>query len=124
LQSNATNPIAPALLELHKELAEVPYTNRVARAAVLRKLATQLGGDVTQDGPGAPAGARAWGVMSGWVQQHGLLVEVNWISFNDVLVGLPAFTEWLCQARCQKLQYEFGGGMHFGDLDEPEDSAQ
>jgi Zn-dependent protease len=96
------------LLELNRQLSALSYTNRVERKQVYRKVAAKLG-EVAYDGNRPDSVADALGTNSGSAVQHGLLLEVRWVGFNDATRGPAAFTEWLCGQGCRQMRYEFTG---------------
>lgn len=120
LRTNPTNHVAPELIACFEQLSALDYTNRVARAALLRQLAGHLGEIPYQADEPDPA-ARAYCASSGTVSQHGVLLELNWVSFHDAAVGLPALAEWLCQQRCLTIKYELHRGYGSDLFDELEE---
>ena len=78
------------------------FTNLTAVKAVRDGMANRLGAEVQ---PGAKPGYRH-GFRSGYLQQEGLLLIFNWITFEDPAVGVPAFLEWLCAAGVQINKYD------------------
>jgi hypothetical protein len=48
-------------------------------------------------------------------------MEVHWASFPNPAVGLPAFTEWLCNQHCAGMKYDLSTGFSFPDLDDLQD---
>lgn len=123
LRTNPTNRVDPELLTFYQQLAALDYTNRTERAAVNRQIAGKLGEIPYQDEKPVPE-ARAYCASYGSVSQHGLLIELNWVSFHDATTGLPAFAEWLCQQRCKTIKYEMHRGYGSDLYDGMEDDEQ
>jgi Zn-dependent protease len=119
LRTDPANRIDPELLELHDQLQQLDYTNRVARVALTRQVAVKLGA-VPYEGNAPAPGALAWGAGYGNVQRHGLLLEMHWVTLNDATVGLPALAEWLCAQHCSTIKYELQAGFGDGMLDNDE----
>lgn len=109
LRTNPTNRVDPELLTFYQQLIALDYTNRTERAALNRQVASKLGEIPYQGDEPAPE-ARAYCASYGSVSQHGLLIELNWVSLHDAAVGLPALTDWLCQKRCTTIKYEMQRG--------------
>ena len=105
------------LLDLQGRLHSLAPTNRLARKAVYREIAGKLG-EVSYDGDQPASGADSYGVTMGMVAQHGLLIEIPWVSFLDVTQGLPALTQWLCASGCRQVRYDFGGNTINDRLEE------
>jgi len=117
LRTQSAGGVMSQLLDLHEQLEEMPYTNRVERAAVSRQVAALLG-EVPHENNSAGTASDAYGARTGLVVKHGLLIEVRWMMFNDALVGAPSFVEWLCRGECRHIRYEFESGFGFGNLSE------
>lgn len=96
------------------ELNQLEYTNRVARSALIRKVAAILGEEGRAGNATPPA---EHGVTFGSASQHGLMIRANWLSFRDATAGIPAFTAWLCEKQCTNIRYQFLIGSYaLGDL--------
>jgi hypothetical protein len=111
--------VDPGLVDLQARLEELSFTNRLERAALFRQLAGRLG-EVAYVGEVPAPDADAYGVMSGLVEQHGLLINVDWVGFREVTTGLPALTQWLCEMHCNQIKYELQAGGSSGPDDEVE----
>ena len=122
LRTNPTNRVDPELLELYQQLAALNYTNRIERAALNRQIAGKLG-EMPYAGDAPAPEARAYGASFGTVSQHGLLLELTWVSLHDATIGLPALTDWLCQRRCTTIKYELHRGFGNDLFDEMTDEA-
>ncbi len=122
LRTNPTNRVDPELLELYQQLAALNYTNRTERAALNRQIAGKLG-EMPYAGDAPAPEARAYGASFGTVSQHGLLLELTWVSLHDATIGLPALTDWLCQRRCTTIKYELHRGFGNDLFDEMTDEA-
>jgi Zn-dependent protease len=123
LRTSSTNGIDPDLLDLHAALAKLDFTNRVARVAVLRRVAAKLGEVAYQADRPAP-GADAFGTTYGSTARHGLVIEIPFAAFRDPSVALPALMQWLCDRKCAGIRYEFVGSYPNTDFDELEESLQ
>jgi hypothetical protein len=84
---------------------EATATNRAAADAVRHELAQHFG----QIPPGSP-GARLT-AQFGDVNRNGLIIHVNWISFEHLDEGPVALTTWLCSKGCTGIKYEFQPGL-------------
>lgn len=120
LRTNPTNHVDPELIEFYEQLSALNYTNRLERATLLRQIAGKLGEIPYHDDQPAPA-ARAYCASYGSVSQHGVLIELNWVSFHDASIGLPALAEWLCQKQCRTIKYELHRGYGSDSLEEMEE---
>jgi hypothetical protein len=89
---------------------------------VLREVAARLG-EVPFTGDRPAPGADAYCVQLGSVARHGLLIEINWVSFCDVRKGLPAMTAWLNGLHCRQFKYDLTGSWlgSSSDPDGPDD---
>jgi Zn-dependent protease len=115
--ATATNPVVPALVDLNAELAKLNYTNRIERAALLRKVAALLG-EVRYEGDKPAPGAEALGAATGLVSLHGMIIELSWVQMHDAVTGLPALAGWLCEQQCGGIKYDLIGGFGgMGDED-------
>jgi len=113
----ATNAMASVLIDLNGTLAKIEYTNTTARAPILRQIAAQLG-EVKYDGNNPAPGADSLGAVSGSANQHGLMIEISWLQFNDATAGLPALANWLCNQKCEGCKYDLFAGFSEGSDDE------
>ena len=113
LRTNSAWHVDPELIQLYGQLNALNYTNRTERKELTLKIAAKLGPIPAQENRPDPA-ARAYGASSGLVRQHGVLIEVSWLSLYDASVGLPALVDWLCQQNCRTIKYE----LHPGYLDD------
>lgn len=120
LRTNPTHHVDPELVNFFEQLSALEYTNRVERATLMRQIAGKLGEIPYQADEPDPA-ARAYCASYGNVSQHGVLIEMNWVSFHDASVGLPALAEWLCQQRCKTIKYELHRGYGSDLFDEMEE---
>lgn len=113
-----SDPVDATLLDLHERLAKLNYTNRIERAEVNKQVGAILGSANLREGEDAKS-RDPLGASMGSVSQHGLLVEVSWLTFNEPEIGLPAFIEWLCQQDCKSIKYDLQSNfMAFGGYDE------
>ncbi len=119
LRTNPTNQIDPELLNLYDAISQLNYTNRLERTALMRRVAAKLGEIPYQGDQPAPKALAYWGSF-GSVSQHGLLVEMTWVSFHDPATSLPALADWLCQKGCKTIKYEMQRGYLDGLMDETE----
>jgi Zn-dependent protease len=110
-RAHATNAIVPVLVDLNAALAKVESTNEVARAALLRQIAGQLG-EVKYDGDKPAPEADAPGASGGAVSRHGLMLELSWVQMNDATIGLPALASWLCDQNCTGFKYDLFDGSN------------
>jgi hypothetical protein len=119
LRAASTNPQELALIDLNAALAKVSFTNRVARAALLRQVAAHLGEVKSIGGqPGADVpGAFYYGTAS----QHGLLIELSWMQLNDAAVELPALADWLGDQHCIGFKYDLTPGAGAGGPDDDDE---
>ena len=106
----ASTPFA-ALVDLEAELSSVPFTNRIARASVLTRIAAHLGAREN-------AGRATFGF--GTVTRNGLLMEAPWLSVAKPESNLPQLLDWLCQRSCNQIRYTFynSGSYSEDDLEE------
>ena len=117
LRATATNAAYPALIDLHAALAKVAFTNRAARAAILRQVAASLG-DVKYFGGKPDDQANALGAVSGAALRHGLIIELSYVQMNDATVGLPSLAGWLCDQKCAGIKYDLFSGFGAAEEDE------
>ena len=116
----AEDPARADLLELQARWSGLSYTNRAERAALLRDLGPKLG-EVKMTGDHPAPGADDYGAPSGMARQHGMMIEISWLSLNEPATGLTTLSSWLCQRGCIDLRYEFIGGFSRGEYDDEED---
>jgi hypothetical protein len=120
LRSRQDEPIDAQLLALHAEANSAMTTNRVERQKLFREVAAKLG-EIPYVGDTPAPGANALGVKMGLVSQHGLLIEVRWVSFYDAPLGLPAMAEWLYALGCRQVKYDIEGTFDNGETAENEE---
>jgi hypothetical protein len=100
------------LIDLHRQVSLLDYTNRVERSTLMKEVAHRLGAiPRTQDGTRPDPSAVSQGAFSGLVTARGASLEIRWIQFDDPVVGIPAFAEWLCSRGCRDLRYGFNGHL-------------
>ena len=116
---------AAALVDLHKELAGMNYTNNAGRADLLRQIAVQLG-EAPQAGSDSSSSTEALPAFLGSARNNGLIVEVPWWNLHNPQAVLPLLLNWLCEHRCTGIKYELhdnnlfdGSNNRSGDEVEP-----
>jgi Zn-dependent protease len=120
LRAPGSDGVDATLIDLYSSLEATPYTNRIERTRLQHAVAVQLG-TVESKEDGIDQNKDAYGTLTGTVARHGLLMEVHWASFPNPAVGLPAFTEWLCNQHCAGMKYDLSTGFSFPDLDDLQD---
>jgi Zn-dependent protease len=55
----------------------------------------------------------------GWMTRVGLIVQIEYVSFEDPAVGAAAFTHWLASKSVSQLHYEVTGVAHGEEDEEP-----
>lgn len=85
-------------------------TNRVAREGLRRELAKSMGQLSLVNGHVAP-GDKRFVVRFGSVQRTGLVINVTYVSFDNIADGPMALAGWLSERRCARFKYEFQPGM-------------
>lgn len=106
-----------ALVDLHIRMLELSYTNRTERSALFRETAARLG-PIPHEGDTPTRAARALTATYGGAAQHGMLVEVSWMSLVDPTKGAPALLDWLCAKGCRQFKYDFEGSGIFGNFED------
>ena len=107
------------LVELYLRMTDLPYTNRVERAALSREIAPRLG-QLPHEGDRPTPAALALSATHGGVSRHGLLIEIRWMGLADPTKGAPALLDWICAKNCRQIKYDFEGSPSFGGLGDDE----
>ena len=82
-------------------------TNRVAREAINLGMAQRMG----QISSASPAADGRLSAHFGSAIRTGLILRVNWVSFNRIDTGPAALAAWLCDQGCNGIKYDFQAGM-------------
>jgi Zn-dependent protease len=92
-------------------------TNEMVTNGLKREMAKLMGQVSPENWPAGDGHANA---RYGNVTQNGLLLNLNWISFNHLDTGPVALAAWLCDHGCIGIKYDFqaGLGMWNGEEDE------
>lgn len=104
------------LVDLYCRMLDLSYTNRTERTALFREIASRRG-QISHDGTDLSRAALALTAPYGGVAQHGMLVEISWMSLADPTRGAPALLDWPCAKGCRQFKYDFEGGNLFGNFE-------
>jgi Zn-dependent protease len=110
LRPEAPSAADEKLIDLNAALANLAFTNHVARAALDRQIAACLGA-VPYVGDQPDRQAEGLGAAGGEAAHHGLILTLSWVQMNDAEAGLPALAEWLERQNCRGFKYDLAPGL-------------
>jgi hypothetical protein len=110
-ETSAPAPEADAEAETVEALAE-RATQRYQKAYAdwFRRMAEHLV-QLPEEGDGAQPGQRRFSARGIDFTRTGLLLQVNYLSFDRLVDGPPAMVQWLSDQGCVGLKYEFVAGF-------------
>ncbi len=76
------------------------------------KMGARMGQIPVQDMEPA-AGSDRYLTTSGSVTRNGVLLQIDWITFQREPHGAAALLDWLCEQDCMDIKYEFSNGIDF-----------
>lgn len=84
------------LVALNAEAQDVSITNRAARKAYYKKLASSLGAASETSAPG----------LGFYCDRSGMLLQISYAGVRDPQYSLPAMMRWLCAQGCTGFKYD------------------
>ena len=101
-------------VDLYQKWEELSFTNS-ARNDYAVQMTKLMGVAAEQSKP--LTGAGLYAARSGSASTHGLMVNVNFVSFADSFEGAPAILDWLCAKGCIGIRYSVISTPFFADGD-------
>jgi len=108
VRSGADGGVDTQVVDLFEKTTDpVTRTNRAAWEPIHASMAWLMG----QIPSGNPAADGRLSAHFGGVTRSGLILRVNWVSFNRIDEGPPALAAWLCDQGCIGIKYDFQAGL-------------
>jgi Zn-dependent protease len=117
LSNGIPRKVDTELLGLQLRLNNLEITNVPVRKQLQHEIGVKLG---LERFPATNSVVGMHGVVMGSASAHGLIVELQWLSFRDVTCGLPELMEWLQAQGCRTFKYNLESGG-WGGMDEEDD---